>query len=82
MGLIGIYFIDINGKKEKEMPQKIIKEDSPFEFLGQHLEVAYRRGELLGLKKAILELTKMETKIEETLREMEGKLNEIDSQSK
>ena len=52
------------------------------EFLGQHLEVAYRRGELLGLKKAILELTKMETKIEETLREMEGKLNEIDSQSK
>ena len=82
MGLVGIYYIHINGKKEKEMPQKIIKEDSPFEFLGQHLEVAYRRGELLGLKKAILELTKMETKIEETLREMEGKLNEIDSQSK
>ena len=82
MGYPGIYYIDINGKKEIDMPQKIIKEDSPFEFLGQHLEVAYRRGELLGLKKAILELTKMETKIEETLREMEGKLNEIDSQSK
>tara|TARA_R100000700_G_scaffold2108_2_gene4682 strand:+ start:48 stop:242 length:195 start_codon:yes stop_codon:yes gene_type:complete len=64
------------------MPQKIIKENSPFEFLGQHLEVAYRRGELLGLKKAILELTKLETKIETTLREMERGLNESDSQSK
>ena len=64
------------------MPQKIIKEDSPFEFLGQHLEVTYRRGELLGLKKAILELTKLETKIEETLREMEGKLDESYSQDK
>tara|TARA_Y100000592_G_scaffold7869_1_gene11035 strand:- start:684 stop:878 length:195 start_codon:yes stop_codon:yes gene_type:complete len=64
------------------MPQKIIKENSPFEFLGQHLEVAYRRGELLGLKKAILELTKLETKIETTLREMERGLNENDSQSK
>ena len=61
------------------MPQKIIKEDSPFEFLGQHLEVTSRRGELLGLKKAILELTKLETKIEETLREMEGKLDESNS---
>ena len=64
------------------MPQKIIQENSPFEFLGQHLEVAYRRGELLGLKKAILELTKLETKIETTLREMERGLNENDSQSK
>ncbi len=64
------------------MPQKIIKEDSPFEFLGQHLEVTSRRGELLGLKKAILELTKLETKIEETLREMEGKLDESYSQDK
>tara|TARA_R100000700_G_C3072585_1_gene82026 strand:+ start:105 stop:353 length:249 start_codon:yes stop_codon:yes gene_type:complete len=82
MGLPGIYFIDTNGKKENKMPQKIIKEDSPFEFLGQHLEVAYRRGELLGLKKAILELTKLENKIEETLREMEGKLDESNSQDK
>ena len=82
MGLPGIYFIDTNGKKENEMPQKIIKEDSPFEFLGQHLEVTSRRGELLGLKKAILELTKLETKIEETLREMEGKLDESYSQDK
>ena len=64
------------------MPQKIIKEDSPFEFLGQHLEVTSRRGELLGLKKAILELTKLETKIEETLRKMEGELDEIHSQDK
>ena len=82
MGYPGIYYIDINGNKEKDMPQKIIKEDSPFEFLGQHLEVAYRRGELLGLKKAILELTKLETKIEETLRKMEGELDEIHSQDK
>jgi len=82
MGYPGIYYIDINGKKEIDMPQKIIKEDSPFEFLGQHLEVAYRRGELLGLKKAILELTKLETKIEETLRKMEGELDEIHSQDK
>ena len=64
------------------MPQKIIKENSPFEFLGQHLEVAYRRGELLGLKKAILELTKLETKIEEIIREMERELNEKDSHDK
>ena len=64
------------------MPQKIIKENSPFEFLGQHLEVAYRRGELLGLKKAILELTKLETKIETTLREMERELNEKDPHDK
>ena len=64
------------------MPQNIIKKDSPFEFLGQHLEVTSRRGELLGLKKAILELTKLETKIEETLREMEGKLDESYSQDK
>jgi len=82
MGYPGIYYIDINGNKEKDMPQKIIKENSPFEFLGQHLEVAYRRGELLGLKKAILELTKLETKIEETLRKMEGELDEIHSQDK
>ena len=82
MGYPGIYYIDINGNKEKNMPQKIIKENSPFEFLGQHLEVAYRRGELLGLKKAILELTKLETKIEETLRKMEGELDEIHSQDK
>ena len=82
MGYPGIYYIDINGNKEKDMPQKIIKEDSPFEFLGQHLEVAYRRGELLGLKKAILELTKLETKIEETLRKMEGELDEKYSQDK
>ena len=82
MGYPGIYYIDINGNKEKDMPQKIIKEDSPFEFLGQHLEVAYRRGELLGLKKAILELTKLETKIEETLRKMEGQLDEVYSQDK
>ena len=82
MGLPGIYFIDTNGKKENKMPQKIIKEDSPFEFLGQHLEVAYRRGELLGLKKAILELTKLETKIETTLREMERELNEKDPHDK
>tara|TARA_R100001440_G_scaffold32125_1_gene50653 strand:- start:113 stop:307 length:195 start_codon:yes stop_codon:yes gene_type:complete len=64
------------------MPQKIIQENSPFEFLGQHLEVAYRRGELLGLKKAILELTKLETKIEEIIREMERELNEKDSHDK
>ena len=82
MGLPGIYFIDTNGKKENKMPQKIIKEDSPFEFLGQHLEVAYRRGELLGLKKAILELTKLDTKIETTLREMERELNEKDPHDK
>ena len=82
MGYPGIYYIDINGNKEKDMPQKIIKENSPFEFLGQHLEVTSRRGELLGLKKAILELTKLETKIEETLREMEGKLDESYSQDK
>ena len=82
MGYPGIYYIDINGNKEKDMPQKIIQENSPFEFLGQHLEVAYRRGELLGLKKAILELTKLETKIEETLKEMEGKLDEKYSQDK
>ena len=80
MGYLGVYSIDINGNKEKDMPQKIIQENSPFEFLGQHLEVAYRRGELLGLKKAILELTKLETKIEETLRKMEGELDEIHSQ--
>ena len=82
MGYPGIYYIDINGNKEKDMPQKIIKENSPFEFLGQHLEVAYRRGELLGLKKAILELTKLETKIETTLREMERELNEKDPHDK
>ena len=82
MGLPGIYFIDTNGKKENKMPQKIIKEDSPFEFLGQHLEVAYRRGELLGLKKAILELTKLETKLEEELKKMEGQLDEIHTQDK
>ena len=82
MGYPGIYYIDINGKKEKDMPQKIIKEDSPFEFLGQHLEVAYRRGELLGYKKAILELTRMETKLEEELKKMEGQLDEVYSQDK
>jgi len=82
MGYPGIYYIDINGKKEIDMPQKIIKEDSPFEFLGQHLEVAYRRGELLGYKKAILELTKLETKLEEELKKMEGQLDEIHSQDK
>ena len=82
MGYPGIYYIDINGKKEIDMPQKIIKEDSPFEFLGQHLEVAYRRGELLGYKKAILELTKLETKLEEELKKMEGELDEIHSQDK
>ena len=82
MGYPGIYYIDINGNKEKDMPQKIIKEDSPFEFLGQHLEVAYRRCELLGLKKAILELTKLETKIETTLRDMERELNEKDPHDK
>ena len=82
MGYPGIYYIDINGKKEIDMPQKIIKEDSPFEFLGQHLEVAYRRGELLGYKKAILELTKLENKLEVELDKMERELNEIDSQSK
>ena len=64
------------------MPQKIIKEDSPFEFLGRHLEVASRRGELLGLKKAILELTRIETKIELDLQKMEGELNEKDSHDK
>ena len=79
MGYPGIYYIDINGNKEKDMPQKIIKEDSPFEKLGQHLEVAYRRGELLGYKKAILELTKLENKLEVELDKMERELNEIDS---
>ena len=82
MGYPGIYYIDINGNKEKDMPQKIIKEDSPFEFLGQHLEVAYRRGELLGYKKAILELTRMETKLEEEHKKMEGQLDEVYSQDK
>jgi len=63
------------------MPEKLIKENSPFEKLGQHLDVAYRRGELLGYKKAILELTKLETKLELELGRMEGELNEADSQS-
>ena len=63
------------------MTQPIIKKDSPFEFFGNHLEVAYRRGELLGYKKAMLELTKMETKLELELGRMEGELNEADSQS-
>ena len=57
------------------MTQPIIKIDSPFEFLGNHLEVAYKRGELLGYKKAILELTKMETKIELELQKLENNLN-------
>ena len=64
------------------MTQPIIKKDSPFEFLGNHLEVAYKRGELLGYKKALLELTKLETKIEEIIREMERELNEKDSHDK
>ena len=82
MGLVGIYYIHINGNKENNMPQKIIQENSPFEFLGQHLEVAYRRGELLGYKKAILELTRLETKLEIELAKMEGELNEKDSHDK
>ena len=81
MGSGGIYYIHINGKKETKMPQKLIKENSPFEKLGQHLDVAYRRGELLGYKKAILALTKLETKLELELGRMEGELNEADSQS-
>ena len=56
------------------MTQPIIKKDSPFEFLGNHLEVAYRRGELLGYKKAMLELTKMETKLELELKKLEDNL--------
>ena len=54
---------------------KAFKKDSPFEFLGNHLEIAYKRGELLGYKKAILELTKMETKIELELKKLENNLN-------
>ena len=57
------------------MTQPIIKKDSPFEFLVNHLEIAYKRGELLGYKKAILELTKMETKIELELQKLENNLN-------
>jgi hypothetical protein len=56
------------------MTQPIISKDSPFEFFGNHLEVAYRRGELLGYKKAILELTKIETKIELELKKLEDNL--------
>ena len=56
------------------MTQPIIKKDSPFEFLGNHLEIAYKRGELLGYKKAILELTKMETKLELELKKLEDNL--------
>ena len=56
------------------MTQPIIKKDSPFEFLGDHLEVAYKRGELLGYKKALLELTKLETTIELELKKLEDKL--------
>ena len=56
------------------MTQPIIKKDSPFEFLGNHLEVAYKRGELLGYKKAMLELTKMETKLELELKKLEDNL--------
>jgi len=52
------------------MTQPIIKKDSPFEFFGNHLEVAYRRGELLGYKKALLELTKMETKLEQEINKV------------
>ena len=55
------------------MPEKLIKENSPFDKLGQHLEVAYRRGELLGYKKAILALSKLETKLELELGIGKGK---------
>jgi len=61
--------------KGNKMGQKIIEPNSPFEKLTDHLELAYRRGELLGYKKAMFELTKLENELEKAIEKMEGNLN-------
>tara|TARA_R100000734_G_scaffold6968_1_gene5785 strand:+ start:122 stop:553 length:432 start_codon:yes stop_codon:yes gene_type:complete len=61
--------------KGNKMGQKIIEPNSPFEKLGDHLELAYRRGELLGYKKAMFELAKLENELEKAIEKMEGNLN-------
>tara|TARA_R110002012_G_scaffold312889_1_gene524027 strand:- start:2322 stop:2510 length:189 start_codon:yes stop_codon:yes gene_type:complete len=62
------------------MPQKIIQKDSPFDKLGEMLETQTNRGQILGLRTAMIALKKQELEIIQEIVKLERLLdNETDS---
>ena len=81
MGYPGIYYMDINGKRKSKMKYgetiaKEIANNSFNDMVKIELELAYRRGELIGLTKAMMEIQIMAKKLENKIDQMENELKE------